>query len=89
MIKRFHLKITGKVQGVWYRASTQRKAQELGLSGWVRNLPDGSVEAAIEGPEGKLQLMMQWCAQGPTHARVEAVVPKEIAVEKSQTFEIV
>jgi acylphosphatase len=67
---RVHLIIRGFVQGVFYRASTQETAFRLGLKGWVRNLPDGNVEAVFEGPMDKLQQAVDWCHQGPTGARV-------------------
>ena len=72
-MKRVHLLISGLVQGVWYRASTEQEAQRLGLHGWVRNLPDGRVEALAEGPEAVLQTFIAWCHRGPQHARVEQV----------------
>ena len=70
---RVHLHIVGKVQGVGYRAATQQKATTLGLRGWVRNLPDGSVEAQAQGPAHAVQALVQWCHQGPPLAAVSAV----------------
>jgi acylphosphatase len=70
---RVHLKIHGRVQGVYYRASTVQKAQKLGLTGWVINCPDGSVEAVAEGARQKLDELIAWCRQGPTGARVASV----------------
>lgn len=67
------LKITGRVQGVWFRGSTQQQAALLGLSGWVRNMPDGSVEAYVEGEKEIIETFIQWCHRGPTMARVENV----------------
>lgn len=67
------LQITGRVQGVWYRASAQREAQRLGLRGWVRNREDGAVEAIAEGPRGDLEAFIQWCRRGPPAAEVEDV----------------
>ena len=72
-VVRVHLRISGRVQGVWYRASTQRKASTLGLTGWVRNLPDGRVEVEAEGPRTALDTLIQWCHQGPELARVREV----------------
>jgi len=66
-----HLWISGRVQGVFYRASTQEEALRLGLSGWVRNLPDGRVEAYAVGPRESLQCLHTWCQQGPPQARVD------------------
>jgi acylphosphatase len=65
--------ITGRVQGVFYRASCRDEASARGLTGWVRNNPDGSVEAVFEGPEDDLRAMLDWCRQGPPSAAVERV----------------
>jgi len=67
---RVHLIIDGCVQGVFFRASTKDTAYRLGLTGWVRNLPDGNVEAVFEGSKEKLQQAVQWCRRGPAGARV-------------------
>lgn len=67
------LKIHGRVQGVFYRQSTREKARELGLSGWVKNMPDGTVEALAAGPENVIDELIAWCRQGPAYARVEKV----------------
>lgn len=71
MKKHVKLSIRGKVQGVWYRGSAQRKARELGLHGYVRNQPDGSVYAEAEGPEEQIDEWVRWCRVGPELARVE------------------
>jgi len=73
MRKRAHLFISGRVQGVFYRANTQERARRLGLTGWVRNLPDGRVEAVVEGEEEKIRELINWCHEGPPGARVEDV----------------
>ena len=70
-----HLLISGRVQGVGFRAWTARTAVNLGLRGWVRNLEDGRVEAWFEGPESALQEMVSACGRGPTGAWVQAVEP--------------
>ena len=70
---RAHLKVLGRVQGVYYRASALQEAQKLGLTGWVRNCADGSVEAVAEGPREKLELLIAWCRSGPPGARVADV----------------
>ena len=70
---RLHLVVSGLVQGVWFRKSTCDKARELGLCGWVRNLPDGRVEILATGPEGKLLELQAWCHHGPPLARVGTV----------------
>ena len=75
-MKRLHLKIYGKVQGVYFRSFTRDKACELGLSGWVKNMPDGTVETVAEGEEVNLKEYIQWCKKGPPSARVEEVREK-------------
>jgi acylphosphatase len=71
--KRLHALVSGRVQGVWYRASTQKKAQSLGLVGWVRNLTDGRVELVAIGDQDQLQKLLDWCYQGPELAEVKAI----------------
>lgn len=73
---RVHLIISGYVQGVFYRASTQDTARRLGLKGWVRNLPDGRVEAVFEGPVEQLKQAVDWCQEGPGGARVTKIDEK-------------
>jgi acylphosphatase len=70
---RAHLTIRGRVQGVYFRASTAYEAQNLGLTGWVRNCADGSVEAVAEGDRDKVEELVAWCRRGPRGARVEVV----------------
>ncbi len=65
------LQIFGRVQGVYYRASTQQEAERLGVSGWVKNRPDGSVEAEAHGPDSAVTALIAWCQYGPPGARVE------------------
>ena len=65
MSKRLHVVISGRVQGVCFRAETRRTAMALGLSGWVKNRPTGQVEALLEGDEQALKEMLSWCRQGP------------------------
>ena len=65
--------VSGVVQGVWFRVRTQEQAQFLGVSGWVRNLSDGSVEAVFEGDPGAVDAAVAWCGYGPDHAVVENV----------------
>jgi acylphosphatase len=73
MKKRVHLKILGRVQGVCYRIYAQEEAQRLGLTGWVHNAHDGSVEAVAEGDEPALEDFAKWCRRGPPAARVTNV----------------
>ena len=70
---RVRLIIQGRVQGVWFRDSTRREAVSLALAGWVRNLPDGSVETVIEGPEDRVRRLVSWCGKGPPSAKVSLV----------------
>ena len=70
---RVRLIIKGRVQGVWFRDSTRQEAIGLGVFGWVKNRPDGHVEALLEGPEDKVKLLVDWCHHGPPHAGVNSV----------------
>ncbi len=70
---RARARVTGVVQGVWYRQSTADEARRLGLSGTVRNLPDGAVEVVAEGRREAVEALLAWCSRGPPAARVEAV----------------
>jgi len=72
-IVRKRVVVGGVVQGVFYRASTQREAAALGLAGWVRNLPDGRVEAVFEGPESAVDAAVAWTRRGPDRAIVTSV----------------
>ncbi|MGQ0536994.1 MAG: acylphosphatase [Methanobacteriota archaeon] len=67
---RVRLVIVGKVQGVWFRAAMQKEARRLGVRGWVRNLPDGSVEAVAEGEPAAVEALVAWSHEGPPGARV-------------------
>ncbi|MFB6286256.1 MAG: acylphosphatase [Candidatus Bipolaricaulia bacterium] len=73
MAQRAHAIISGRVQGVNFRAATQRRVQSLGVSGFVRNLPDGRVEAVFEGDEASVQQALDWCRDGPPAAHVDHV----------------
>ncbi len=72
-IVRRRVLVSGRVQGVWFRRSTADIAELSGVSGWVRNLPDGRVEAIFEGDRGAVGFVVDWCSDGPPAARVEAV----------------
>ena len=76
-IRRVRIKITGMVQGVFYRVETRREAQRLGLNGYVRNMSDTSVEAIAEGPPAQIDALIKWCRTGPPLARVDKVSVKE------------
>jgi acylphosphatase len=72
-LKQVQLFVRGRVQGVFFRASTQREAKRLGLTGWVKNRPDGGVELLAEGEEEQLKDLIGWANRGPSAARVERV----------------
>jgi acylphosphatase len=72
-----HVVVSGQVQGVWFRASTKQKAEELGLTGWVRNNPNGCVEAIFEGEEELVNKIIDWCYNGPPMAKVDNVEVKK------------
>ncbi|MGD0274885.1 MAG: acylphosphatase [Syntrophales bacterium] len=75
--KRVHVVISGRVQGVNFRYATEQKAQSLGLTGWVRNLHDGRVEAIFEGQANAVDAMVEWCRTGPPIARVTGIEKSE------------
>ena len=70
---RVHITVSGDVQGVFFRAHTQKKAEELGITGWVANEADGTVSVVAEGPENKINDLIDWCHGGPSTAQVEKV----------------
>ncbi|TMB59092.1 MAG: acylphosphatase [Deltaproteobacteria bacterium] len=73
MAVRAHLLIRGRVQGVWYRGSMENEAERLGVAGWVRNRPDGAVEAEVEGEREAVEALIAWARHGPPAARVTDV----------------
>jgi acylphosphatase len=73
MVARARVIVRGRVQGVFFRVEARDRARSLGLAGWVRNLPDGSVDAVFEGERERIDSMLRWCEHGPTGARVETV----------------
>lgn len=72
-VKSLRAIVSGRVQGVWFRGWTEREAKKRGLDGWVRNLPDGTVEALFSGPADAVEAMVDACWQGPPAARVASV----------------
>jgi acylphosphatase len=87
-VKRAHVRVAGRVQGVFFRVETRDRARSLGLVGWVRNAHDGSVEAAFEGPVERVQSMLDWCRRGPSHAEVEDVSIEWEEPQGEPVFEI-
>ena len=88
MKKAIYLKISGTVQGVFFRQSTQQKARELNIKGWVRNCNDGSVEVEAEGEEIPLNDFVEWCHRGPRDAKVNNVESKNIEMKNFEGFEV-
>jgi len=83
-----HVRVTGLVQGVFYRAWAQGNARELGVSGWIRNCPDGSVEAHLAGDEDAVERMIDRMRRGPSNARVDDVSVEEEPPESAGRFEL-
>ncbi|PSP80449.1 acylphosphatase [Halobacteriales archaeon QS_1_68_20] len=83
-----HVFVSGRVQGVYYRANTRDTARERGVDGWVRNLDDGRVEAVFEGPRDAVESMVEWCHEGSPAARVEDVEAEYGEPEGYTGFEI-
>jgi acylphosphatase len=80
-LARAHVFVAGSVQGVFFRYETRERARTRGLAGWVRNLPDGRVEAVFEGPREVVEPMVEWCRSGPRGAEVTEV---EVVEEKPE-----
>jgi acylphosphatase len=88
-MKSVHVIISGRVQGVFFRAETERKASSLNLTGWVRNMPDRHVEAVFEGEEKAVDQMITWCHSGPPLARVDHVIVEDAPYTgKFQSFRV-
>ncbi len=83
-----HYFVSGRVQGVFYRASAQEQANKLGLTGWARNLPDGRVEIVACGAGEKIQQFYQWVKQGPELAQVTEVIAEEIPWQDHSRFAV-
>jgi acylphosphatase len=87
-LSRVHAYFTGRVQGVFFRASTMKRAVELGLKGWVRNLHDGRVEAVFEGPQKDINSILDWCEHSMPMAKVISVATNHEEPEGIEGFEI-
>ena len=87
-MKRVHVFITGVVQGVFFRVYTKKKAEELEMWGWVKNLVDGRVEAVFEGPDKKIKEMISWCWEGSPMSRVKNVEVVWEKLEGLRVFEV-
>jgi acylphosphatase len=85
---RLRLSIHGQVQGVWFRDSVRRTATAHGVSGWAENLPDGSVEAVLEGQPEAVRAVAAFCRQGPRHARVDVIEEREEPAKGLRGFEV-
>jgi acylphosphatase len=85
---RARVRVAGRVQGVFFRAETQSRARSLGLAGWVRNAPDGSVEAIFEGPDEQVRSMLEWSRRGPRHADVQDLSVEWEEPQGEAAFEI-
>ncbi len=86
---RKHCFFSGKVQGVFFRANTRDKAQKLGVKGWVKNLRDGRVEAVFEGPEEKVEELIEFCKNDQPHAKVDnSDIKEEEPTDKFDSFSI-
>lgn len=84
-----HCFISGKVQGVWFRANTKKRADELSLTGWVRNLADGRVEVFATGPKDKIEAFKSWLCRGPDLAQVDSCSTEEVPVKDHASFDII
>jgi acylphosphatase len=87
-VKRAEVTVHGMVQGVFFRVETRDRARSLGLSGWVANAPDGTVRAAFEGEDERVESMVDWCRRGPRGASVDSVDLSWAQPEGEQGFSI-
>ena len=83
-----HVRVTGQVQGVFFRQSAREKAREAGVGGWIRNCPDGSVEAHVEGEQQAVETMIDWLHRGPPAAGVTRVEVEDTDLRDSEGFEV-
>lgn len=88
MLTSVHLIVRGLVQGVWFRAGTREQALKLGLCGWAKNCPDGTVEIHAEGEKESLGKLIEWCRTGPSAAEVSSLDIEWVEPQGLTTFEI-
>ena len=88
-MKHINIKVTGKVQGVFFRASTKAVADQMGVKGLVKNEKDGSVYIEAEASETILEMFVEWCNEGPEKAKVEAVAVSDSEMKGFNNFEVV
>ena len=89
MIEVAHITVYGRVQGVWVRAGTKEKAEELGLTGWVMNRPNGTVEIHAQGEKSQLEKFITWCHQGTSAAKVTSLdIDRSEAQQEFTSFDI-
>jgi acylphosphatase len=89
MTKHLDINIKGKVQGVFFRAATKAVADQLGVKGLIKNMPDGSVYAEAEADESSLDMFLDWCNEGPEHSEVTSVESNEGQLKNYRNFDIV
>jgi acylphosphatase len=87
-MKRARVVVSGVVQGVFFRTETRDRSRSLGVAGWIRNVPDGTVEAAFEGDDERVDSIVEWCRRGPSGASVENVEVEWIEPEGEEGFSI-
>ena len=80
--------VSGRVQGVFFRDSARREARRVGVTGWVRNRPDGKVEAHVEGASDAVEQLVEWCRSGPRHADVDDVDVSDAEPERFERFDV-
>ena len=88
MIEATHIIVYGRVQGVWFRAGTKEKADELDLLGWVKNRPEGTVEIHAEGEKPQLEKFIVWCRKGTPTADVTSLDIDEVMAQEFKSFDI-
>jgi acylphosphatase len=87
-MRRVHVEVSGRVQGVFYRATCAERARELGLGGWVRNGSGGVVAAEFEGDEQGVETIVAWCRIGPATARVDSVQVSDVPLTGERAFRV-